>query len=167
MWTRITGLIDTWRNPMAEFKKRLLLVITGLFVLSTVVVAATKAKSKKDSAAEKDEEPVAVKVDTSGGGGKVSAEKIVRRGKRATALVEVPVKRGTRTGTGYASAFCIHETGLFLTNHHVVEKAPAEGVTLVLNPGQDDEKKLKAKVLRKDKDRDLARILHEPLRTRR
>ena len=128
MWTRITGLIDTWRNPMAEFKKRLLLVITGLFVLSTVVVAATKAKSKKDSAAEKDEEPVAVKVDTSGGGGKVSAEKIVRRGKRATALVEVPVKRGTRTGTGYASAFCIHETGLFLTNHHVVEKAPAEGV---------------------------------------
>jgi hypothetical protein len=42
---------------------------------------------------------------------------IARLGKAATALVEVKAARGQ----GYASAFCIHPAGWFLTNAHVAQ----------------------------------------------
>jgi S1-C subfamily serine protease len=74
---------------------------------------------------------------------------IAKRGKAATAFVEVP-NRGTGT------AFCIHPSGLFITNEHVVRDAEGSEVTLVLNPSLETQKILKAKVVRVDKESDLA-----------
>jgi S1-C subfamily serine protease len=74
---------------------------------------------------------------------------IGKRGKAATAFVEVP-------GVGTGTAFCIHPSGLFVTNEHVVRGARGGEVTLVLNPSLDTQRVLKAKVVREDKDLDLA-----------
>ena len=76
---------------------------------------------------------------------------IGKRGKAATAFVEVP-KRGAGT------AFCIHPSGLFVTNEHVVRGAENDTVTLVLDPSLDTQRVLKGKVVRTDKDRDLALV---------
>ena len=73
---------------------------------------------------------------------------IGKRGKAATAFVEVP-----KVGTG--TAFCIHPSGLFITNEHVVRGAHDE-VILVLNPSLEGQRVLKAKVVRTDKVLDLA-----------
>ncbi len=76
----------------------------------------------------------------------LSRAKIAQMGKAATALVEVKPRRG------YGSAFCIHPSGLFLTNAHV-----AQGdLTLILNPGLTTEKSYPARIIRTDKDLDLA-----------
>lgn len=77
----------------------------------------------------------------------LSRVEIGKIGKAATALVEVKARRS------YGSAFCIHPAGLFLTNEHVVQGGE---VTLVLNPGLKTEKVFRARVVRTDKDLDLA-----------
>ena len=74
---------------------------------------------------------------------------IGKRGKAATAFVDVP-----RRGTG--TAFCVHPSGLFITNEHVVRGAEKEEITLVLNPAVENQRVLKAKVVRMDKALDLA-----------
>ncbi|MCI0702019.1 MAG: trypsin-like peptidase domain-containing protein [Planctomycetia bacterium] len=84
----------------------------------------------------------------------VSAQKptkveIAKRGKSATAFIEVP-NRGTGT------AFCIHPSGLFITNEHVVRGAEGSEITLVLNPSLENQRILKAKVIRTDKTSDFA-----------
>jgi hypothetical protein len=67
-------------------------------------------------------------------------------GKPATALVEVK-------GRGmYGSAFCIHSSGLFLTNEHVAQGE----LNLILDPGLKTEKVYRARVVRSDKQLDLA-----------
>jgi choice-of-anchor C domain-containing protein len=71
---------------------------------------------------------------------------VAKIGKAATALVEIKAKNG------YASAFCVHHSGLFVTNAHVAEK----DVFLVLDPGGKNEKRQPARMLRSDKDLDLA-----------
>ena len=71
---------------------------------------------------------------------------ISKLGKAATVLVEVKDRRA------YGSAFCIHSSGLFLTNEHVAQGT----VTVILNPGLKNEQICKAKVVRSDKDMDLA-----------
>ena len=74
-------------------------------------------------------------------------------GKPATAFVEV--KLPGLTGSG--SAFCVHRSGLFLTNEHVVAPQGQPGdVHLVLDPGEKTQKVLKAAVVRTSKDPDLA-----------
>src|SRR5206468_3772509 len=79
---------------------------------------------------------------------KLTKVEIGKRGKAATAFVEVP-----KVSTG--TAFCIHPSGLFITNEHVVAGAKGE-ITLVLNPSLEDQRVLKAKVVRTDKSLDLA-----------
>lgn len=88
---------------------------------------------------------------------------LAKIGKAATALVEV--KSGPRVG--YGSAFCIHSSGLFVTNDHVVNPTDPTGragigiraeVALVVNPGQKTEKIYSARVVRSDKQLDLALI---------
>ena len=79
---------------------------------------------------------------------KLKKVEIGKRGKAATAFVEV-----TKFGTG--TAFCIHPSGLFITNEHVVRGA-ADEVILVLNPSVEGQRVLKAKVVRTDKVLDLA-----------
>jgi S1-C subfamily serine protease len=89
---------------------------------------------------------------------------LARLGKAATALVEVKAGPG-QFRQGYGSAFCIHASGLFVTNEHVVNPSgpgigsqPGTGaqINLVLNPGEKTEKSYTARVVRTDKQLDLA-----------
>jgi hypothetical protein len=79
---------------------------------------------------------------------------VAKSGKAATALVEQPGNRS------YGSAFCVHSSGIFLTNAHVVKSLagidPSLRITLVLNPGQKTEVIYSAKVIRSDNELDLA-----------
>jgi S1-C subfamily serine protease len=82
---------------------------------------------------------------------------VVRRGKAATALVEVKGRRS------HATAFCIHPAGLFLTNEHAVRHAGEAGtVTLVLDPSLKTQRVVTARVLRADRELDLALLRAEP-----
>ena len=74
---------------------------------------------------------------------------IGKRAKAATAFVDAP-------GRGTGTAFCVHASGLFVTNEHVVRGADRGEVTLVLDPALDTQRVFKAKVVRTDKDADLA-----------
>ncbi len=76
-------------------------------------------------------------------------QEIAKLAKPATVLIEAT--------SGVGSGFCIHPAGLFLTNEHVVsDVAVGATVTLVLDAGLKTQKKLTAKVIRRDKDLDLA-----------
>lgn len=75
---------------------------------------------------------------------------IAKLGKAATALVEVKEARA------YGTAFCIHSSGLFLTNEHVIRPAEKDALTLILNAGLKNQRILQAKVVRSDKELDLA-----------
>jgi S1-C subfamily serine protease len=79
---------------------------------------------------------------------------IVQSTKKATALVRVEAD-GER---GWGSSFCVDaKAGLFVTNAHVaVEAVRKSRITLVLNPGQADQRLLTAAVLKRDEDMDLA-----------
>jgi hypothetical protein len=77
----------------------------------------------------------------------LSREAIARRAKASTALVEVK--------PSYGSGFCVHSSGLFVTNEHVVRQAAGD-VTLVLDGGLKTQRVVKAKVLRRDRALDLA-----------
>ena len=79
---------------------------------------------------------------------------IVKAAKPATALIDLKPH--------YGSAFCVHPSGLFITNEHVVRTAgPSTGVTLVLDAGMKSQKVLKGKVLRTSKEMDLALVQAE------
>ncbi|HZU35032.1 MAG TPA: serine protease, partial [Gemmataceae bacterium] len=94
----------------------------------------------------------------SAGDNGLSRVELGRRGKAATALVEI------KNAAVYGSAFCIHSTGLFLTNEHVLRgpvmfpnNTPTpDSVTVVLNPGLNTERSYRADVVRKDAVQDLA-----------
>lgn len=76
---------------------------------------------------------------------------IVRGGKAATALVDLRDQELT------ATAFCIVESGIFVTNFHVVKKLDENAeVRLVLNAGLEDQQELTATVIRIDEENDLA-----------
>ena len=78
-----------------------------------------------------------------------SRAEIAKRAKACTAYVEVTPVSG--------SGFCVHPSGLFVTNAHVVSRGGGDGaVTLVLDAGLKTQKVLKAKVLRRDTNLDLA-----------
>lgn len=76
---------------------------------------------------------------------------VVKRGKRATALMVLSGERG------YATAFCMDSAGLFLTSAaSVAGLPPGQKLTLMLAAGDDDEKKVEAVVLRSDTEAGLA-----------
>jgi hypothetical protein len=77
----------------------------------------------------------------------LSREAIAKRAKASTALVEIKPTYGT--------GFCVHSSGLFVTNEHVARQN-AEAINVVLDAGLPTQKILKAKVLRRDKALDLA-----------
>ena len=76
----------------------------------------------------------------------LTREAVAKRVKVSTALVQV--KQGSGSG------FCVHPSGLFVTNEHVVRQS--DTVTLVIDAGQKTQKVLKAKVVRRDRTADLA-----------
>jgi hypothetical protein len=78
---------------------------------------------------------------------------IARRAKSATALLQY--------GTSSATAFCVHPSGLFVTNDHALrDQAAMMGVNatpkLVLDSNLKSQKIIDAKIIRRDKDLDLA-----------
>jgi hypothetical protein len=76
---------------------------------------------------------------------------VIRRGKAATALVEITARKS------HATAFCVHASGLFLTNEHAVRHAGLGGaVTLITEPGRKTQQVHSARVVRADRDLDLA-----------
>ncbi len=86
---------------------------------------------------------------------------LVRPGAEADDLTKAEVAKLGKAAsvfvlakTSSGSGFCVHPSGLFITNAHVVG---ADGeVTVVLNASLKDQKVLKAKVLRSDRTLDLA-----------
>jgi Trypsin-like peptidase domain len=80
---------------------------------------------------------------------KLTKAEIGQAGKAATAFVEVP-------GRGTGSAFCVHASGLFLTNEHVVRGTEKTDIKLVLDSGLKTQRVLAASIVRVDKDLDLA-----------
>src|SRR5258708_6016710 len=80
---------------------------------------------------------------------KPTKAEIGKQGKAATAFVDVP---GRGTGTG----FCVHPSGLFVTNEHVVRGAEKADIKIILDAGLNTQRVLPATIVRLDKDRDLA-----------
>jgi hypothetical protein len=78
---------------------------------------------------------------------------IAKRGKEATAFLEAGPGRS-------ATAFCVHPSGLFVTNDHVIQNQSGS-LKLVVNSGTLDQKVLSAKVVRRDKEADLALLRAE------
>lgn len=79
-----------------------------------------------------------------------SQREILQRCKAATAYVDLQ-------GKASATAFCISEEGVFVTNDHVVKDVAKDGtVRLVFDPNSEDRREVKAKVLRRAADVDLA-----------
>jgi S1-C subfamily serine protease len=87
--------------------------------------------------------------------GELTRVQVARIGKASTALVECDIFRGKSHG----SAFCVHSSGLFVTNEHVIRGAAQ--VRLILDPSLKTQKVVKAKVLRSDRDADLALLQAE------
>jgi hypothetical protein len=100
------------------------------------------------------------------GGARLPGAQITRLGRPATALVVAGEAPNSKEG----SAFCVHPSGLFVTNHHVVGNIivrPVQGpdgrfvdrdppIKLVLNGGREDQKVVSARVLWSDPKWDLA-----------
>lgn len=90
----------------------------------------------------------------------------IRHAKRATALVEIPPGRVLMTPRGdrvvsqeksFGTAFCIDgNSGVFVTNAHVVDAAVEKELTLVLDASEKDQRVVTARVVRSDKTLDLA-----------
>lgn len=78
----------------------------------------------------------------------LSKAEIVKLGKSATALIQVDKDY-------YGSAFCIHPSGLFITNNHVL-RGPGSKINVILNSGLSNQQIFEAKVLRQDRELDLA-----------
>jgi hypothetical protein len=73
---------------------------------------------------------------------------IAQSGKAATVIVEVKGKNA------YATAFCVHATGLFLTTEGIATALDQSGggkLHLVLNPGLKSQQSVPATVIRRDK----------------
>jgi hypothetical protein len=79
----------------------------------------------------------------------LSRAEIGKLGKAATAFVVLPDKS---TGTG----FCVHASGLFVTNEHVIHGHESAEIKVVLDSSLKTERVLTAKVVRVDADEDLA-----------
>jgi len=83
-----------------------------------------------------------------------------RKGKKATAFVEVSTRAGECSGT----AFCIDRSGLFITNAHVIEDTTNDSryvVNLVMDIGLPTQRTRRAEVVRVDRKVDLALIKTE------
>lgn len=80
----------------------------------------------------------------------LSKAEVAKLGKAATVFVEVKTSTGSSSGSG----FCVHSSGLFITNEHVIQDA--KQVRLVLNAGSKNSLTLPAKVIRSDRKLDLA-----------
>ena len=65
----------------------------------------------------------------------------------ATAFVEAEL---------LGTAFCVHPTGLFITNNHLLDSDRDKPVKMVFDPGLESEREVKARWVRSDEKVDLA-----------
>jgi len=79
---------------------------------------------------------------------------VVAQSKKATVLAEAG-------GAAEGTAFCVDAGGFFVTNAHVIEGSGGV-VNLVFYPGEKNQETVKAKVVRVDKDADLALLQARP-----
>lgn len=77
--------------------------------------------------------------------------KVLDVAEKATALVKISEGKEVKA---YGSSFCIDASGIFVTNAHVT--GDQTEMDLVLEPGETAQRVVHAKVLRADKDLDLA-----------
>jgi S1-C subfamily serine protease len=89
----------------------------------------------------------------------------VENAKKATALVRIKKDKEPSMGSMTRSkekpivngtAFCIDATGWFITCAHLANRAVDGKLNLILNAGRKDQRILEAKVIRADKEKDLA-----------
>ena len=86
---------------------------------------------------------------------KLTKTEVAKRAKSTVAFVVAKVEIRPRvSGTLQGSAFCVHPSGLFVTNAHVVKGATE--IELVLNPSEKNEAVFKASVVRTAETEDLA-----------
>jgi hypothetical protein len=79
---------------------------------------------------------------------------LIEAGKKATALVEIYDGKDLK---GWATAFCIDKSGVFVTNNHVATTGSKNNkLTLVIDAGTRTQRSLAATVLKTDADTDLA-----------
>ncbi len=124
-----------------------------------VALTAPADPPKPVAAPNKDKPAVAVALQPAPAAGKpLSRVELAKLGKAATAFVRAHGEKGVAAG----SAFCVHPSGLFVTNEHVVTRAgQAKKIDLVLNSGEAGQRVLTASVLRVDKEQDLALLRAE------
>ena len=76
---------------------------------------------------------------------------LIAVGKKASVLVEIPDIEA------YATAFCVHPSGLFVTNDHVAQGvAKGKSLRLVIDASLGTERVVEAKLVRVDSKNDLA-----------
>jgi hypothetical protein len=88
----------------------------------------------------------------------------IENGKKATALVRVKILKDQRARVALpkkqslanGTAFCIEASGWFVTCKHVIDDAADDKVSLVLNTNEENQRIVEAKIMRTDKDNDLA-----------
>lgn len=89
---------------------------------------------------------------------KLSKADVVKRAKGSVAFVVAKVSERSRPNrpsqTSQGTAFCVHPSGLFITNAHVVDKAT--DVQIVLNPSQPNQHVFQATIARTNEKNDLA-----------
>ena len=84
------------------------------------------------------------------------APEFILRGKRATARIE------TKSGKQVGTAFCIAETGFFLTGARGIENIAAnDPLVLAVSPGETTQQRIVATVIRIDKEADIALLKTE------
>ena len=78
---------------------------------------------------------------------------LLKIGKQASVLVEIVEKNGMSTAT----AFCIHPSGVFVTNEHVARHvSKGKTVRLIVDAGLEKERMVEALVVTVDSKSDLA-----------
>lgn len=85
---------------------------------------------------------------------KLTKAEVAKKAKPSTAFVMAKVDLRGRAVTSQGTAFCVHSSGLFVTNEHVIKGASE--IELVLNPSEKNEKVYKATVVRTAEKEDLA-----------
>jgi serine protease Do len=126
-------------------KTRILLILVAVFALATIYVLAdltpAQLENGKKATALVQINTIKNKVPTPGG-----------RGAPFPPGIPTPTKKARVNGT----AFCINPEGWFVTCSHVTEESADGKVKLILNAGEKDQTILEAKLIRSNKDRDLA-----------